>query len=279
MQKEKNSQKIEKIERKSIEEDAIEMKKSGNKSDRKKKAQRNQNMEEKKPPKDRKIQSSLSKWVIEKEKRSKNENTDEKTFKIIKEIGQSEENDKNENDVEVKNKEDKNYKKENDAPEDIKVKIKENKKEDNLTPSSKFKFIRKQFEDIGGESVNDVSNIKFGSLNNKLRKGQLTPSVVTKEKQAEKGDLGRPFNGHKPKCMDLESERIKGGSNGKRKFGLFSDFDEDKANFSPGKRVKTKNYPIFQLKSARLGNVPEQGGSKETDGDKRPKKGEIFGEN
>ena len=128
---------------------------------------------------------------------------------------------KKENDVEVKNKEDKNYKKENDAPEDIKVKIKENKKEDNLTPRSKFKFIRKQFEDIVGESVNDVSNIKFGSLSNKHRKGQLTSSVVTKEKQPEKGDSGRPFNGHNPKCMDLESERTKGGSNGKRKYRFF----------------------------------------------------------
>ena len=57
---------------------------------------------------------------------------------------------------------------------------------------------------------------------------------------------------------------------------FFNDFDDEKANFSLGKRVKTKNYPIFQIKSARLGNVPEQGGSKETDGDKRPKKGKIL---
>ena len=60
-------------------------------------------MDEKKPPNDQKRQSSLSKWVIEKEKRSKKENIEEKipekneeenTVKIVKETSQSKENDK-----------------------------------------------------------------------------------------------------------------------------------------------------------------------------------------
>ena len=137
----------------------------------------------------------------------------------------------------------------------------------------RFKFIRRKFEDINGESVVKISSFKVQTQGKDEKVAQLTPSVDTFRKLAEKGAIGLPFSDHKLRGIDHESERTKGGSIGKRKFKDFNTFIGEKANFSPSKRMKTKNCPNFTGKSDRFGNYSVKGVLENTTGDSEAKKG------
>ena len=140
-------------------------------------------------------------------------------------------------------------------------------KENSLTPRSKFRFIRQKFENSGGEKIVRISNFNSQPLRKKEKAEQLTPSVVSSRKLAEKSASVVPFNDYKLSNKDIKSDGTNGRPVGKRKISdqILDIFPGEKAHFSPCKRQKTKNCPNFNNFSDRLGSYPVKGNLKDAD--------------
>ena len=108
----------------------------------------------------------------------------------------------------------------------------------NLTPRSKFKKLRRKFENVS--HMSKTSKLVLESLNKSVRKQcSLTPSSDKKEKLAAAVHTDRSFNVQSSCSKVKKSDGIQNGPNRKRKVH----FENEKnmkilAIFSPRKKTK-----------------------------------------
>ena len=110
----------------------------------------------------------------------------------------------------------------------------------NLTPRSKFKKLRRKFENVSQENMSKTSKLALESLNNSVRKQcSLTPSSDKKEKLAAAVHTDRSFNAQGSCSKVKKSDGIQNGPNRKRKVHFENEKNmEILAIFSPHKKTK-----------------------------------------
>ena len=156
---------------------------------------------------------------------------------------------------------------ENNKKHEVKKRNEDLKKENSLTPRSKFRFIRQKFKNSDGEKIVRISSLNSQPLRKKEKAEQLTPSVVSSRKLAEKRVSAWPFSDHILSNKDIKSDGTNGRPMGKRKLSdqILNNFSGETAHFSPSKRQKTKNCPNFIEFSDRLGSYPVRGNLEDAD--------------
>ena len=110
----------------------------------------------------------------------------------------------------------------------------------NLTPRSKFKKLRRKFENVSQENMSKTSKLALESLNNSVRKQcSLTPSSDKKKKLAAAVHTDRSFNAQGSCSKVKKSDGIQNGPNRKRKVHFENEKNmEILAIFSPHKKTK-----------------------------------------